>query len=165
MNTTWPPPGVTQRMLDLKELQSVVRNCSGREPYAPHLSRYLVVRSAGLIEAVRDDVADQYCKAVSSPRAHRRVTHGLRGGTGVRPKQLIDFVKTFDIDWANDLETWLENDDYNRKDRLGALVASRIKIAHGDGTSVSISQALPWADTALETANWFISKFDPQTRE
>lgn len=165
MNTTWPPPGVTQRILHLKELQSLVRSCSGKESYAPHLNRYLVVRSAGLVEAVRDDVADQYCKAVSSPRAHRRVTQGLRGGTGVRPKQLIDFVKTFDIDWSSDLESWLEDEEHDRKNRLGALVASRKKIAHGDGASTSASQALQWADTALETANWFISKFDPQTSE
>ncbi|XPP27884.1 MAG: HEPN domain-containing protein [Leucobacter sp.] len=159
--TAWPPVGVTQRMIELKELQDLVRSTSGGEDYASHLDRYLVVRSAGLIEAVRDDVADQHSRMIGTARLHKRIADGLRNGLGVRPNQLIDFVRTFDQQWSEELEGWLAADDGNRKNQLGALVAARKKIAHGDGAGVSSRQALSWADIALETSKWLVARFDP----
>lgn len=159
---SWPPAGVTQRMLELKELVDIVRRCSGGEDYASHLARYLAIRSAGLIEAVRDDVADQHCRVVGPIRPHRRVVSGLRTGLGARPDQLIDFVQSFDVDWALQLATWLEEDESERKDSVASLVGTRKKIAHGDGVSMNARQALAWADTALDVARWFIKTFDPR---
>jgi hypothetical protein len=159
---TWPPVGVTQRILELKQLVGVVRQCSGEEDYASHLVRYLAVRSAGLIEAVRDDVADQHCRAMSPPRTHRRVTSGLRTGLGARPEQLISFVQSFDVEWAQQLREWLEANEGERKNRIAALVGARKKIAHGDGASVQARQALDWSEAALEVADWLVAVFDPR---
>lgn len=157
----WPPVSVSQRIMELKQLRDLVTILSGREEHATHLNRYLVVRSAGLVEAVRDDVADQYSRAVGSNRLHRRIVGGLRSGLGARPKQLVDFVKTFDPAWAEDLEKWLKEDDSLRSNALGALVQARTKIAHGDGASVGIGQVLNWSENALSIANWLITRFDP----
>lgn len=159
--TAWPPAGVTQRIIELKELQDMVRSMSAREDYAPHLGRYLVVRSAGLIEAVRDDVADQHSRTIGAVRLHKRITAGLRNGLGVRPEQLINFVRTFDQQWAQELTGWLDADDSKRRNQLGALVAARKKIAHGDGEAVSTGQALNWADVALDISKWLEKRFDP----
>ena len=149
-------------MLELKELADLVRSFSGREKYAGHLNRYLAVRSAGLIEAVRDDVADQHCRVVSPRRPHRRIAAGLRTGQGARPQQLINFVQSFDIDWGEELNAWFEAEDGERKNRVSALVSARVKIAHGDGANVSSGPALAWADDALEVARWLVAKFDPR---
>lgn len=161
MSIGWPPPGVRQRIIELKELRDLITRLPEGDEALVHLSRYLVVRSAGLVEAVRDDVADQHCRVVGPMRPYKRVSAGLRNGQGARPSQLIEFVQTFDVDWASQLGDWLEEDDSERKNRIGALVAARKKIAHGDGQSVSSGQALSWADTSMEVANWLVRIFDP----
>ena len=157
----WPPVGVTQRILELKELQSLVRS-SGLDESASHLSRCLAVRSAGPIEAVRDDVADQYSRTIGPTRLHRRITGGLRNGLGARPNQLVDFVKSFDQQWSDELEEWFAEDDGGRSNQLGALIVARTKIAHGDGAGVSTSQALSWSDCALDVSSWLVTRFDPR---
>lgn len=161
MSIGWPPPGVRQRIIELKDLRDLIARLPEGDDALVHLSRYLVVRSAGLIEAVRDDVADQHCRIVGPTRPHKRVSAGLRNGQGVRPSQLIDFMLTFDRDWASQLLDWFEEDDGERKNKIGALVAARKKIAHGDGQSVSSGQALAWADASMEVANWLVGIFDP----
>jgi hypothetical protein len=125
------------------------------------LSRYLVIRSAGLIESIRDDVADLYIREVAHARAHRRITSGLRQGQGARPKQLLDFLRSFDPAWAEEFALFIDQDDARVKDSLGALIAARTKIAHGDGEAVSISHALRWADVAKEVSDWLIRRFEP----
>lgn len=159
---SWPPVVTTQRLVELESLRDLVRNTPEQEDYASHLDRYLVVRSAGLVESVRDDVADEHTKLASSTRTHRRVRSGLRRGEGVAPDQLGKFLNSFEPSWATDLKEWLKEDDSDRSNRLGALVQARKKIAHGDGHSVNRGQALAWADTALETAAWLIAKLDPR---
>lgn len=161
-SVTWPPAGVTQRILELKDLLAVVRRLSGAEEYANHLARYLTVRSAGLIEAVRDDVADQHCRAVAPARPHRRVASGLRTGLGARPEQLVSFVQSFDVMWAEELSIWLDENESERKNLVSGLVGARRKIAHGDGAGVSLRQAIEWAETAIDLAKWLVMRFDPR---
>lgn len=139
----------------------MVRRLSGAEDYANHLARYLAIRSAGLIEAIRDDVADQHCRAVAPARPHRRVASGLRTGLGARPDQLVSFVQSFDVQWAEELSEWLDEDESERKNLVSGLVGARKKIAHGDGAGVSIRQAIEWAEVAIDLANWLVQKFDP----
>lgn len=159
----WPPVGVTQRMLELTQLKEIVRRCSGGEDYASHLARYLTIRSAGLVEAVRDDVVDQHCRIVGPTRLHRRITSGLRLGLGATPKQLTEFVGTFDTAWGKELESLLNKDEAELRNSLSSLIGARKKIAHGDGVNLNSRQALEWADTALKLAKWFITRFDPLT--
>lgn len=123
--------------------------------------RYLVVRSAGLVESVRDDAASLYSQRIGPPRLHRRISTGLGGGLGAHPKQLLDFVASFDTDWRDQLQQLLDEDDARRSNDLGALVNARKKIAHGDGDQVTTRKALQWSQTATELANWVIVRFDP----
>lgn len=158
----WPPVGVTQRRLELKELVSFVKS-KVSDDASHHLARYLAVRSAGVIEAVRDDVADEYCRSVGPARLHRRVSSGLRYGQGVRPNQLVEFMRTFDTDWADELDSWLKANDARRSNDLGALVTSRHRVAHGDGERVTTSKALTWAACAIEVMDWLVKRFDPNS--
>lgn len=140
----------------------MVGRLSGAEDYATHLARYLTVRSAGLIEAVRDDVADQHCRAVAPQRPHRRVATGLRTGLGARPDQLVSFVQSFDVAWAEELAEWMDEDESKRKNLVSGLVGARKKIAHGDGAGVSVRQAIEWAEISIDLAKWLVKRFDPR---
>lgn len=160
-NFAWPPVSVRQRLIEHRELIVTVRKHRDDPDVDQALSRYLVVRSAGLVESVRDDVADFYVKRVAHVRAHRRIVSGLRRGQGIAPNQLVTFVRSFDAAWAEDLDTLLQSDDSRIRDGLGALVAARRKIAHGDGESVSTSKALQWGGIANEVCQWLIKRFEP----
>lgn len=157
----WPPPGVRQRLLDLQGVRDAVRSLDGSDLTLDQcLARYLAVRSAGYLEAVRDDVADMFAASQASPRVVNRIRDGLRGGLGVRPAQLETFVGTFDPLWKAELAALLDSDDGRLRGQLGALVAARKAIAHGDGESVTAGRALAWSEAAEEVANWFLWRFD-----
>lgn len=154
---------IRQRALDLKEVQTSLRELDKNAPDAVSraLARYLTVRSAGYIEAVRDDLADLYASVTGHPRLQRRISHQLRKGLGVNPEQLLTFVGSFDNDWRVSLAAVLDLDDQALKNQLGAMVAARKKIAHGDGEQVTSSKALGWADAALRIGKELGKLFDP----
>lgn len=154
---------IRQRELDLKEVQACLRDLDSDSPdvVSRALARYLTVRSAGYIEAVRDDLADLYASVTGHQRLHRRVVNHLRVGLGTTPDQLLKFVGSFDPDWRITLEAVLDADDQVRRNQLGAMVAARKKIAHGDGDQVTAGKALGWADLALELGKELRKLFDP----
>lgn len=143
---------IRQRLVDLKEVRDALRTFDGSQASAIEraLARYLTVRAVGYIEAVRDDLADLYAAETGNPRLHRRVIHNLRNGLGARPEQLLTFVGSFDAAWRIEFEQFLEKEDQKLKEQLGAMVAARKKIAHGDGDQVTTGRALAWADAAID---------------
>ncbi|MGE2731414.1 hypothetical protein ACQI4F_18200 [Mycolicibacterium vaccae] len=88
--------------------------------------------------------------------------HHLRNGLGATPEQLLTFVGSFDSQWRESLETTLNADDQRLRSQLGAMVAARKKIAHGDGEQVTAGRALAWADAAQEIGRKLSSLLDPQ---
>ncbi|WP_156485761.1 hypothetical protein [Tsukamurella pseudospumae] len=142
---------VKQRRLDLMEVQECLRSLSPDHPDSVEraLARYLTVRSVGYIEAIRDDLADLYASTTGNARLHRRVKSNLRTGLGVTPDQLLTFVGSFDPAWRITLESKLDAEDQELRNRLGAMVAARKKIAHGDGDQVTSGKSLAWSDAAL----------------
>lgn len=160
----WPPASIRQRQKDHGELEQAVRQLTQATPdlIERSMARYLVIRSAGLVESVRDDAASLYSQRVGHPRLHRRISTGLNVGLGVSPKQLLEFVASFDGDWRDELQILLDENDARRSNHLGALVAARKKIAHGDGDQVTARKALQWSETAAELAGWVITRFDPR---
>lgn len=153
---------LNQRRIDLIETRDCLRNLNSEAPdvVSRSLARYLTVRSVGYIEAVRDDLADLYAYLQGNTRLHRRVSSGLRTGQGVRPEQLLTFVGSFDGSWRARLEDYLDKDDQIIRSQLGAMVAARTKIAHGDGEQVTEGKALAWADVALGLGRELAVYFD-----
>jgi len=151
------------RLQDLQETVKVLRQLpTGTPDFASvALARYLAIRAAGYIEAVRDDAADAYVSSRAPDQVVRRVRSGLRTGQGVAPGQLCEFVGSFHADWKTELEAFLSQDDESLKSSLGSLVAARKKIAHGDGETVTAGKALNWADTAQVLGQWLLERFDP----
>lgn len=155
---------IRQRRQDLKEVQDCLRTLDVDQPdvVSRALARYLTVRAVGYIEAVRDDLADLYTAVTGNARLHRHVVHHLRSGQGVAPEQLLTFVGSFDPEWRQSLESTLDADDQVLRSQLGAMVAARKKIAHGDGEQVTTGRALTWANAALDIGRHLGDLFDPQ---
>lgn len=158
----WPPVGVRQRLIDLRSTRDALKNVDSSSDFFLEqcMARYLAVRSAGYIEAVRDDVADQFTAQKAAIEVVRRTQENLRTGEGVRPSQLEKFVKSFSPEWAAELSILFDQAD-ELKSGLGSLVAARKKIAHGDGERVTTSNALNWCDIAEQMGKWLVARFDP----
>ena len=150
---------IRQRRADLIEVRETP------DAVSTALSRYLTLRSVGYIEAIRDDLADLYSYRCGNTRLHRRVRHHLRSGLGVTPEQLLTFVGSFDTEWRSSLEIVLNNDDRALRDQLGAMVAARKKIAHGDGDQVTVGRSLIWSDIALTLGTELQKFFDPDSAQ
>jgi hypothetical protein len=151
-----------QRLLDLKQTTAALQQLNSDDiTLEQSMARYLTVRSAGYVEAIRDDVADLYTSVRSPIEVTRRVRVHLRTGQGAAPDQLTKFVASFSPEWSESLIDYLDRDDSALRSALGAMVAARKKIAHGDGESVTVSRALTWAKSAEQIGNWLIQTFNP----
>ena len=155
---------IRQRLIDLKEVEDCLRSFDGShsDVIDRALARYLVVRAVGYVEAVRDDLADLYAASTGNARLHRRVAHHLRSGQGVAPEQLLTFLGSFDPTWRTTLEATLDADDGKLRSELGAMVAARKKVAHGDGEQVTSGRALAWSAAAREIVKHLTALLDPE---
>lgn len=159
----WPTTGMRQRLSGLRETTKALRELTRPADLVVEqsLARYLTVRAAGYVEAIRDDAADLHSFSRAPIEVVRRIRHHLRTGQGVTPGQLIDFVGSFSPDWSLDLRNFLDANDEILKGSLGSMVAARKKIAHGDGDTVTTGRALAWSRDAEKIGGWVIQKFDP----
>lgn len=162
----WPPPMAQSRRLAHRDLINSVRGLDpNTDPgITEAISKYLVVRSAGYVEATRDSVAEEYVRTVSHVRVMRRVKSSLWRGVGVSPAQLEEFIDSFDQDWKLEFSEFLVKDDEARGDSLRALVDARKQIAHGGSTGVRRDTALKWADVSMDVGDWLIKRFNPTAR-
>lgn len=165
MIAPWPPAGVKQRLADLRSTRRALRTLADPDDYVTEqcMARYLTVRSAGYLEAVRDDVADQFVSTRAAIEVTTRVRTHLRTGLGVNPAQLTAFLGSFVPNWAEELSEYLGADDAHLSMNLGALVKARKQVAHGDGETVTTGKAITWSETAETIGKWLISRFDPST--
>ena len=163
MTQAWPTASMRQRLLDLRQTAVALKQLDSNADLVVEqsLARYLTVRSVGYVEAIRDDVADIYASVRAPIEIVRRVRHHLRTGLGGTPEQLTAFVRSFSPDWADELNEYLDQDNGLLRSSLGAMVASRKKIAHGDGDTVTTGRALAWATNAEEIGAWMLRRFNP----
>lgn len=156
----WPTPLVLARGEDLKdtigELANVKRGSGFIEAC---LARYLVVRAAGYVEATRDSAIDYFVSKNSHVAVANRVRQELKKGTGAQPDYLFKQLLAFDRTWADALKAFLATGDPKLSNELGALVAARKLIAHGEGERVDRDAALRWGTAALHVGGWFIDVF------
>ncbi|MEJ5929169.1 MAE_28990/MAE_18760 family HEPN-like nuclease [Corynebacterium sp. H128] len=160
----WPPLIVKQQIDEYQGLISTIRT-SVSDSMPPrveaYLVRYAVVRSAGLLESVRDDLAREYSRTIAPERVFNRIKKSLTSSLGCTPKQLQDFVRTFDSIWADELAKLFQADDSRHSNNVGSLVETRKKIAHGKSSQVSTSQILRWSDSVIQITKWMVNRFDP----
>jgi hypothetical protein len=126
---------------------------------AVDLSRYLVVRSAGFLEEVRDEAAADFTHRSSSPKVLAYVRTTIGKGGGVSPGQLGTFMTNFDVDMGKSINDALNDGNGILSSRLGSLVKSRKQIAHGQGDNVNESRALVGCETAVTVADLVVQAF------
>lgn len=160
---SWPPWAVKSSGDKLDLLVDAVRDRGEMrtDDEQMWLTRFLVVRSCGYLEqAVHESV-----------RAHLRNTSGgtalsfslswLERSRNPSPDNLLTIAGRFGAPFREDLESYLEENDKERRRELSLLVDRRNSIAHGMNEGLNDAKALQLADLAKETASWFLSKLKP----
>lgn len=157
----WPTIEMRDRLSDLQttatELKALKRG-SGLVELC--VARYLVVRSAGYLETIRDDSAEHFVQATSHPFAVSKINGHLRRGLSAAPSDLATFVNSFNPIWATSLRTKMSEDENRLSEAIGSLVRTRKLIAHGQSDTVDRDRALLWSEAAEEVGSWFITTFD-----
>jgi hypothetical protein len=123
------------------------------------LSRYLVVRSAGFLEEIRDEAAADFTHRASSAKVLAYVRTTIGKGGGVSPGQLETFMNNFDVAMGKSIKDALSANNNILSSRLGTLVKSRKQIAHGQGNNVNESRALVGCETAVTVADLVVQEF------
>ncbi|NMM23998.1 MAG: hypothetical protein HHJ11_10945 [Phycicoccus sp.] len=175
MNAEWPFELGADRFADLisvylrlAEVEKQRRDPEAIESIAVlddlslHLARYLVVRSAGFVEWIRDSNAREYVGAHSRPEVATRAGHDLFKGQGVTSDQLKTFMGTFSSAWTAEIGECLAANFEKQgslASEIGTLVKSRKSIAHGDGDVVSPSRALELCRASVAIATWIAEHF------
>lgn len=161
--TRWPPLLVTRLKTTLNELADLVdevqRNGDAQE--AAWLARLLVVRSCGYLEQVVDEVGRELMQERSGGVVRSFSQSWLPSHKNPGPERLSEWVGRFDSGWSFELATYLDEDDERLRRELSFLVDRRNRIAHGLNEGIGVRKALGLRDVAIEVADWFILRFNP----
>jgi hypothetical protein len=126
------------------------------------LSRFLVVRTAGYLEAVVDECCKSLITSKSAPTVASFAGSWFGTGRNPSPTKLLELVRKFSNEWEVDLRGILDADDEYLRRELELLVAKRNKIAHGLSEGVGARKALDFVPCVVKVAEWFILSFDPR---
>ncbi|MEV6644540.1 HEPN domain-containing protein [Amycolatopsis sp. NPDC051371] len=163
-STAWPSLVIVNHRKTLSAVEVLVQKPASdqADEVGNALSRFLVVRACGYLEAVTEECCGAYTESKSSPKVALYARSWLGKGRNPWPSALIELVQRFDQDWASELSGFLAEDDDYRKRELSSMVDKRNRIAHGAGEGVTATKALTLTKVAVEVAQWFVTRFDPR---
>jgi hypothetical protein len=146
---------------ELAELVEEVQRNHADGPEAGWLARLLVVRSCGYLEQVIDEVSRELMQGRSGGVVRSFSQSWLPSHRNPGPERLGEWVNRFDTAWSVELGELLDDDDERLRRELAFLVDRRNRIAHGLNEGIGIRKALDLRNVAIEIADWFIRRFNP----
>lgn len=133
MQLPWPAQQLISEIDDLFVRAGVQTDIQVQSDYA----KYLVVRVSGLVEQVMREVVLVYTSSQASARVANHV--GWRMGTFQNPNvdRILQLVGSFDRAFQITLEGSITTPE---RVSLGSVRAQRNSVAHGQPSSISLSQ-------------------------
>jgi hypothetical protein len=160
----WPPRPVTSLQGALAALVHLVEDYE-RE-LSPEsrgwLARLLVIRASGYLEQVVSECFRGHVNEKSGGLVRSFASSWLERSRNPSPSNMLDMVGRFDKTLQDELDELFSADDDRLKRELAFLVSTRNSIAHGMNEGVGPAKALALKDVAVEVADWFILRFNPQ---
>ena len=115
-----------------------------------HWGRYLCVLTAGFLENALVEVYSEYVDQAASPQVARFATKRLERITNPKSGRFIDTARSFSSGWANDLESFLNEDDQRRRNAIDSIMNSRNRIAHGENGQMSVGRVREYLPGCVE---------------
>lgn len=106
-----------------------------------HWAKYLCVLCSGYVEKSVRLLYSDYVHKRSSPQISRFVGSKLGSFQNAKVEKIIDLARTFDDQWANQLESLSQG---QIKDAVNSIVSNRHNIAHGQDTQITVARVKQW---------------------
>lgn len=119
-------------------------------------AKYLVVRISGMVEQVMTEVVLLHVAGQASPTVTSHAT--WRMGTFQNPniERILQLVGSFDRRWRSELDAIVTDAE---REALGSINAQRNRVAHGQTSTVSLSQARQYHDEIKSLLSKVAAKF------
>lgn len=161
----WPSHALAASRSGLADLREEVNSLEAdTSPETDQaMARFLVVRACGHVEFTFDESFCAFAESKASPSVASFVRTQFFRGANPSPSRLIDTLRKLDPSRADQLDSFINDDDQRLKRELEFMVNRRNKIAHGQSETVRRRKALDLTDAALEVADWIVIALDPRT--
>lgn len=160
----WPSPILKQSRDSLIDLYALVDagSASGSDTVLAQLSRLLVIRATGHIEFTLEQSLVHFASAKSHPHVANYILSTVFHGRTVKPHIFLERIKDIDGSWAEELTSFLNEDDQLLYRELAFMVDRRNKLAHGQNQGIGVRKALDLANVALVIGDWLTETIDPR---
>jgi hypothetical protein len=145
--------GRAQVQREKQRLDATFKRASGAQDDPELLSdfaRYLCVLVSGFLEQAVIEVLIEYVRLRSHEPIQRHVGQRLRRFTTANAKNITDLLGTFNLDWQNDLESYLVDE---RKDAIDSVVNLRQIVSHGRFAGVTMMSVQRYYDRVKEVVD------------
>ena len=124
-----------QYIRTLDEQFEIVKAVSNEEQQSM-LTKYLCVRTAGLLETYIKARFSEYTNKSVPKEVKRFISGRFKDITNLRCNKLREVLDSFSNDWATDFDTYIDEHE-QQKNSLDSVITNRHDIAHGQTGSLS----------------------------
>lgn len=140
---------ISRQLQKLKTLIDQTRTaCGDNLELRAHWAKYICIVSAGLIENSVSEIFGDFIDHKSSKPVAAYARAVLSQVQNPRTQKIIDIARSFKPEWGDELENFVN--DEGRKEAINSIMSNRHLIAHGQNSSVTISQVKTWIDKSVE---------------
>jgi hypothetical protein len=125
-----------------------------------HWGKYLCVLTAGFLENALQAVYSDFVERTSSPSVAKFSIAALGRISNPKASRFIETARSFDPDWADELEAYIDEDGSKRRNAINSIMAVRHQIAHGKSTSMSVGRIRQCLPSCVEVVEFI----EEQTR-
>jgi hypothetical protein len=150
---------VARARKDLHDLVARIDDANHPSEIDADLRKYQCIRIAGFVEQALLSSCRALCPRESFARGESFTMSWLERAPNPRADEIARIVRRFDTAWADEFEDFLS--EYERGNRINALLGIRNQVAHGKDQGVSKVSAEGYLEVASEIVDWLLERFDP----
>jgi hypothetical protein len=143
-----------QRIKDL--IGKTTDASNGNIELQSHWAKYLCVLCAGLLENSVSELYGDYAKNKSNQEINHYVLRSLEKYQNPKTKKFIEIAACFNDRWAQDLETFVDND--GRREAIDSIIANRHLIVHGENSGITIVRIKEYFKKIVEVLEFIESQ-------
>lgn len=159
----WPPRELKRLEKLLDELADSIDNRPKHRTDDEQiwLTRFLIIRSCGYLEQVMHQCVTGHLQEKSYGTSRSYSLSWLSRSINPSAENIRTTLGRFDAGFVDEFDLMLREDGVALGDDLGALIAMRHKIAHGDNAGLGERRALNLYRVAKRVADWMIVRLNP----
>ena len=119
-----------------------------------HWGSYLCILTAGFLENALREVYSAFASRASSPQVARFAAARLERISNPKAGRFVETARSFDPGWATDLEAFLDAEGSRRRNAIDSIMNNRNRIAHGEGTQVSVGRVRGWLPGCVQVVEF-----------